>query len=316
MKFLILGYGSIGKRHADSILRVDPSSQISIFREGGKSRAQSPYSLSSGVTVLDTFEKVKSFKPDCIFICSPTEHHRSAIETWGEIANALFVEKPIAALTEDLDALDRWFEQHSKLFFYGTVLRYHPVIQKLKEICRDQKLGAPRSYQFYSQSFLPDWRPHSDYRMLYSAGPQGGVTLDLIHEFDFAEFLFGQMTRITGLRKRSGQLEIQADDQSNSHCFHPCGIEGQIALDCITKTPRRGGIIDCERGQIKFDLMANQIEFQGKTLKFHVTPDDLYDGQTRTVLASLKRGESGDQNAKNAIELVRKIQKGVLFEKP
>ena len=58
----------------------------------------------------------------------------------------------------------------------GTMLALKEELPRLK----------PYSARVICSSYLPDWRPGVDYRTVYSAHREmgGGVTIDLIHEWD------------------------------------------------------------------------------------------------------------------------------------
>ena len=65
-----------------------------------------------------------------------------------------------------------------------------------------------------SSSYLPDWRPGQDYRKTYSAHKDlgGGVSIDLIHEWDYLTWLFGMPTECHSMINKVSNLEIDSDD--------------------------------------------------------------------------------------------------------
>ena len=65
-------------------------------------------------------------------------------------------------------------------------------------------------------SYLPDWRPGVDYRTVYSAHKAmgGGVTIDLIHEWDYLVELFGVPEQLYNFKGTYSDLEIDSDDLS------------------------------------------------------------------------------------------------------
>ena len=65
-----------------------------------------------------------------------------------------------------------------------------------------------------SSSYLPDWRPGQDYRKTYSAHKDlgGGVSIDLIHEWDYLTYLFGWPKKVHSFIGKKSNLEIDSDD--------------------------------------------------------------------------------------------------------
>ena len=55
-------------------------------------------------------------------------------------------------------------------------------------------IGTPLRAHFTFGSYLPGWRPGTDYRQSYSAQRRlgGGVLLDVIHEVDYAAWVLGR----------------------------------------------------------------------------------------------------------------------------
>ena len=63
-------------------------------------------------------------------------------------------------------------------------------------------------------TYLPDWRPNQDYRQTYSAHSElgGGVEIDLIHEWDYIYYLFGQPSEVSSYFGKVSNLEIDSND--------------------------------------------------------------------------------------------------------
>ena len=104
----------------------------------------------------------------------------------------MFIEKPIFDSKEyRLEALN--FNK-SGVYYVAGPLRFSSVIQKLRDIIPHEKIYCVR---VICSSYLPDWRPNVDYRLVYSASKEkgGGVAIDLIHEWDYITYLFGFLKR-------------------------------------------------------------------------------------------------------------------------
>ena len=62
-------------------------------------------------------------------------------------------------------------------------------------------------------SYLPEWRPGTDYRRTYAAlAGAGGVKLDLIHELDYLLTRFGLPERSCLLDGQLSHLELKSVD--------------------------------------------------------------------------------------------------------
>ena len=101
------------------------------------------------------------------------------------------------------------------------------------------EIGRIRSVRIECQSFLPEWRPGTDYRNAYSArADEGGVLRDLIHEIDYAIWIFGLRPRSCPLGK-PGLLGIESDEFADILWEAPSGASVSIRLDYLTRIPRR-----------------------------------------------------------------------------
>ncbi|WP_298654045.1 Gfo/Idh/MocA family oxidoreductase, partial [uncultured Proteiniphilum sp.] len=60
----------------------------------------------------------------------------------------------------------------------------------------------------------PDWRPNTDYKKSYSAKKEegGGVSIDLIHEWDYLIYLFGFPQEVYNLQGKFSHLDINSED--------------------------------------------------------------------------------------------------------
>ena len=100
LKAIVVGYGSIGKRHVMNLLSL-PNMEVIICSK----HAKSDLKLRKKCKVFDSLEECIKEKPDIGFITNYTSHH---VKTAIKLANAgihLFIEKPLADSMHNISAL-------------------------------------------------------------------------------------------------------------------------------------------------------------------------------------------------------------------
>src|SRR3990167_7543788 len=167
---LIVGYGSIGRRNAD----IMSSLKQSVFLVTQQNNSN--YICYSSVA-----DALMQNKFDYIVIANPTHLHAETLRdiVSNNFCGTLLIEKPLFSTPVVFDNV------HHLPIFVGYNLRFHPVLQRLKEILIDEKII---SFSVRVGQYLPTWRSQVDYRDCYSAKKNqgGGVLRDLSHELDYA----------------------------------------------------------------------------------------------------------------------------------
>ena len=250
MKVLIIGYGSIGKRHHDILSNLIGSDKIDVV-----SKQELPH--ISAYTALANVPDLNMY--DYIVIASETHlHYEQLSYLCNKVTNKIIlVEKPLYDI------------QHDKTDCTNTVLtaynmRFHPVILKLHELIQEKPIYATH---IYCGSYLPRWRPEQDYSKGYSADHTrgGGVLRDLSHELDYISHLFGSMDTLETINSQISDLNISSDD-----IFTMIGTTKKktivnLSLDYISKLHRRKVLIHTQDESIEADLINNTIEVQNKS---------------------------------------------------
>ena len=207
MKIAFVGVGSIAKRHLGNVWEyLQGNCTIDVYRSSDRPlpeeiRKMIARQLPLSGPVEDHY--------DAVFITNPTSAHYDSVKKFAPYTGAFFIEKPVFDHTEyDLTAIEDFSE---KICYVACPLRYNPVLQYVKQNIPCEDAYAVRAI---SSSYLPDWRPGQDYRTCYSAHKDmgGGVSIDLIHEWDYLFHLFGTPKQVKSIIDQVSRLEIHSDD--------------------------------------------------------------------------------------------------------
>lgn len=204
MKVLIVGLGSIARKHVKALLELKPDTEIFALR------SKKPSPDEPGVKNLYRWDEVnKDIR--FIMICNPTSLHHQAIKEASTFHVPLFIEKPPFHKTEGMEELILTLENQQIITYTAFNMRFHPVIEWLKLHVSQKRVIEVR---VYCGSYLPDWRPGRDYRTIYSAinDMGGGVHLDLIHELDYTRWLFGDPVESFSSLSKVSDLDIDSVD--------------------------------------------------------------------------------------------------------
>lgn len=255
---LVLGAGSSGSRHARNLVAAGASVAIADHDVG---RASALTEIGARVITLD---EISSGHFDGAVVASPTSLHVEHGELSLSVAERVLVEKPLGIERATLDPLLRDGVAERVAVAYN--LRFHPPLARLVSLVHDGTVGPVRSVSLWFGSWLPDWRPASDYRQSYSARADlgGGVLLDAIHELDALLWLLGDGDyRVLGaLVDRLGSLEIDVEDTVIALMLGPGGESVTVHLDYLSRRYRRGVEVIGDRATARLDWARQVLEVE------------------------------------------------------
>ena len=160
------------------------------------------------------------------------------------------------------------------VYYVACPLRYNAVIQYIKDYIPANEIISVRSI---SSSYLPDWRKGQDYRQTYSAHKDmgGGVSIDLIHEWDYLTYLFGWPRKVESMIGKKSDLEIDSDDYAIYFAEYLDKII-ELHLDYFGRKTIRTIELFTRDDTIIGDIVNNRISFliSGRTIDFHEERDD------------------------------------------
>lgn len=248
MNVLFVGLGSIGTRHLNNLCEAAKKRglklKIDALRYNNRELpAQTAALLNRQLMLLDGTHY------DLAFITNPTNLHFDALKQLKNIADALFIEKPIFEKPEY--SIGDCISSEQKAYV-AAPMRFCKTFIELK---KQLSYIAPFSARVICSSYLPDWRKGVDYRNVYSAKRDmgGGVAIDLIHEWDYLSDLFGFPEKAHSFVGKYSNLEITSDDLAIYIAQYE-KLLCEIHLDYFGREYRRSIELFCKSGTVCADF--------------------------------------------------------------
>ncbi len=256
-RVVVCGTGSIGFRHL-RVLR--DSLQVKPVALPTRSSRVSELS-SEGFDAVSSWENVAIDKPWFAVIATDTGRHLTDATKALELGADVLIEKPIAPTAEGLRELKDLVQRVHRRAFVACNLRFDAGLKLFRQHLPE--IGRVQSVRIECQSFLPDWRPETDYRRSYSArAEEGGVLRDLIHEIDYALWLFGTPQKLFAKLKNTGALGIASDESADILWESPSGAEVSIRLDYLARVSRRKMHAYGELGELEWDYVEKWVSLR------------------------------------------------------
>ena len=239
MRWLVVGFGSIGQRHLANLTLAD-AGEI----EGCDSNSESCALAKNrwGVPVTQNLDEALGRHPDVVFVCTPTATHLTVAIKAAQAGSHLFIEKPLDVDLSRMEALVKLLAQSGKKAFVGCNLRFHPGVAALKQLLNSGRLGKPLLAASWFRHYLPNWRPGMDYRKTYSAssGLGGGIIFESVHELDYLRTFFGEITEVSAKAERLSDLEIDSEDTASMRLNFSSGTVATVDVDYLSPVKLRG----------------------------------------------------------------------------
>ncbi len=250
MKVLIVGLGSIAKKHLKALFEIDPTAEVFAWRH------QAHAAELAGVENIYKKSEIPE-NLDFAIIANPTSEHHVTLEALLPLNIPFFIEKPLFSNLSAKQKLLALINKRRLITYVACNMRFHPAIVFLKQVMQQRH---PIEMNVYCGSYLPDWRPDTDYRKNYSAikALGGGVDLDLIHEVDYTLYLMGQPQQHSRYVAKKSALAIDTPDIAHYVLAYE-NTSVFITLNYYRKIPKRAIEIVWEDAIWQVDLLNSTI---------------------------------------------------------
>ncbi len=238
MRIGILGYGSIGRRHARNLTALGQSDLVAFDPDPA---ARVALEGAAGVRFADTLEDVWRSEVAVVFVTSPSHLHVPQALEAARRGCDLFVEKPLSHGWDGVDTLCAEIAKRSLVSMVGCNMRFHPGPAHVKELLDERAIGRVIAARIHTGSYLPDWRPGTDYRRSYSATASqgGGAILDCIHEIDLALWYFGPGTVAASATVPAETIGLDVEGLAEILIHHDSGVLSSVHLNVVQRDYQR-----------------------------------------------------------------------------
>ncbi len=260
MKALVVGGGSIGTRHLKNLVRLGVEN-LAVCEPNRQRADQLADELR--LVALATLPEGLEWNPDLVVLASPTHLHIHQALQVVRAGKHLFVEKPLAHVLDGLEELEREVLSRGLVTLVGCNMRFHPGPARVQELLAQGLLGPLLTARVQCGSYLPGWRPQSDYREQYSARADmgGGCILDCIHEIDLTRWYLGDVVEVQCMAGHLSSLSIDVEDVAALICRHSQGAISEIHLDYVQRSYQRTCQVVGEFGSIFWDYTAGTVRW-------------------------------------------------------
>ena len=302
VKICFFGMGSIGKRHLKNLVKILKERKLN-FEIGVVKRTRE---VDEEVRFyINNIYSIKDFTPtfyDIVFIVNDTSAHIETLNLMKNYSNNFFIEKPLSINVNKININD----YKDKKIYIACPMRYSNVIEYLKKEIDVSKVYSVRAI---CSTYLPDWRPTIDYRHNYSAKKElgGGVTLDLIHEWDYLTYLLGFPEKVFNLNKKVSHLEINSDDLSIYIAEYKDKLV-EIHLDYFGRIQTRKVEFFLKEGTVIGDFIKNTVTLENaREIKLSDDIDD-YIKEMNNFLDIIFNQKDNFNNLENAYRVLKLIK--------
>lgn len=274
---LVIGFGSIGGRHA----RILAELGLSVAVVSRHSSASADFEFYPSIAAA-----LKTAAYNYAVVATETSSHEADLQALAQSGGGgrMMVEKPLYS------RIPPSIPSYPVPVHVGYQLRFHPCVQRLRDLLKDRRCLTA---QFYVGQHLDSWRIGRSGRQSYSSRTSqgGGVLRDLSHELDLAQWLFGDCRNVTALGGRFADVTEDSDDAWGIlGKFDHCPVVS-LQMNYLDRIGQRRIVVVAEDMSVVADLVHGTVEWDGHMERLTCDRDGPIRDMHRDIL------ENGGQEA-------------------
>ncbi|ENM5927024.1 Gfo/Idh/MocA family oxidoreductase [Vibrio mimicus] len=256
----VVGLGNIATRHRRNIKQLFPHAQLYAMSASGRMPHET---VSHADHLVESIDALITQQVQLVIVASPAPFHAAHAIPLIEAGIAVLIEKPVTATLDELKALQEVAAQYSTPVAVGYCIRYLSSAIEMKKRLASGMLGNMYHAHVEIGQYLPDWRPSKDYRESVSARAAlgGGALLELSHEFDYTQWLLGELTLQHAILRQSEELGLDVEDSADMLLSTEQKAVVHLHLDFLQRKAHRQCRFVGSQGALEWDLIGNEIRF-------------------------------------------------------
>lgn len=259
MRVLVVGAGSIGRRHAENLGLLGVKADLIGWR--GYSAVLLAKRLSKGDVQGVVIATATQIRLELIVACAAAEV-------------PFYVEKPLAFDSAELDLITAAAAPVAQRSVIGFMMRYHPAFQYLA----GTDLSDTYRFSFEIGHDVTQWRQNWRFSDSYAAkAAGGGVLLDLCHEMDMAACLFPGLA-LAGVDSL-GHAAYPGVDVASQIRLTSGAATGEVAMDYLAPVSTRRVTLRGLDRLHDFDLVSGRYAITGQAaqaMEFAFQRNDMF----------------------------------------
>ena len=274
-KFLVVGSGSIARRHLNNLKTLFPDGVACCVSNSG--RVLSVEEVGADIIFDDLNDAILS-RPVMAIIASPSPFHINQAEKLLAYDIPVLIEKPLTSALSFLNDSEQLYK-NKKNIDIAYNLRYLPSMQEVKRLVDSGIAGTIYNVMVDVGQYLLDWRPGENYRDNVSAQKSmgGGAVLELSHELDYLLWLFGSFDSAFARLSSSEELGLDVEDRVDAVIFGVNGLVVNLHMDFLQRRLSRTCKIIGSQATIFWDLAKNSVELKGADTEEMIYSGTSYD---------------------------------------
>lgn len=255
----VIGLGNIATRHRRNLKFLFPQSRLLAMSASGRVPLEV---VSDCDKVVSSVSEIIAAEVEFVIVASPSPYHARHALPLIEARIPTLIEKPLSMTLTDSRLLVEAARKYMTPVCVGYCLRYLSSAFYVKKAVEKEVIGHIYNAYIEIGQYLPDWRPSKDYRDSVSAQAHlgGGVLLELSHELDYAQWLFGRLKLSHAILRTTGELSLEIEDSADIMLLNDKDAVISIHLDFLQRKAHRLCRVVGSKGVLEWDLIQNELK--------------------------------------------------------
>jgi len=285
-------------------------------REDRCAEASEKYNIKTYHDIAKVLDK----KPDAMVISTPPDLHMRYAKIALENKIHFFTEASV--VQDEMEEIIEMLDKNDMVGLPSCTMRYHPVVNEIKDILSKNIIGKPLSFLYHSGQYLPDWHPWEDYRKFYVAKRETGACREIVaFELVWLIELFGKIKTVSARKAKVSNLEVDIDDIYNILLEFENGIESTMTVDVIARFPFRQIKILGENGVILADWSERNVKYftndkgwieskidDGKIEENYIHGEGPYIEEMKTFLEAVQKKREQSYTFREDFEILKTLE--------